>query len=51
MFGEYICSALDVVQSILVVTNLFLDVKLQSNLIIRAILYVASILRIKLKLR
>ena len=38
-------------QSILVDANLFLAIKLQPDLIIRAILYVASILRSKLKLK
>ena len=54
MFGEYICSVLDRKvrgSSILVEANLFLDIKLQSDLIILAIVQVASILRIKLKLR
>ena len=54
MFGEYICSALDRKMhgsSIFVEANLFLAIKLQSDLIIRAILYVDSILRINLKLR
>ena len=37
--------------SILVEANLFLAIKLQPDLIIRAILYVASILRSKLRLR
>ena len=36
---------LDVVQGILVDANLFLAIKLQPDLIIRVILYVASILR------
>ena len=52
MFGEYICSVLDLKvrgSSILVETNLFLAIKLQSDFIIRAILYVASILKIKIK--
>ena len=38
-------------KSILVEANLFLAIKLQPDLIIRAILHVASILRRKLKLR
>ena len=38
-------------ESILVETNLFLAIKLQPDLIIRAMSYVASILRSKLKLR
>ena len=53
MFGEYICSVLHGKvrgSSILVEANLFIAIKSQSDLIIRAILYVASILRIKLKL-
>ena len=40
-----------VIQSILAEANLFLAIKLQPDLMIRAILQVASILRIKLKLR
>ena len=40
-----------VIQSILVEANLHLAVKLQPDLIIQAILQVASILRIKLRLR
>ena len=39
------------VQNILVEVNLFLAIKLQPDLIIRAILQVASILRIKLRLK
>ena len=54
MFGEYIYSILDRKvrdSSILVEANLHPAVKLQPYLIIRAILQVASILRIKLSLR
>ena len=54
-FCEYSCSVLDRKvrgSSILVVAKLFLAIKLQPDLIIRAILQVASILRKKfLKLR
>ena len=39
------------VQSILVEANLYLAIKLQPDLIIRAMLQVASILRCKLKLK
>ena len=45
------CSVLNAVQSILVKVNLFLAIKLHPDLITLAILYVAPILRIKLKLR
>ena len=45
MFGEYICSVLDVVQSILVEANLFLAIRLQPDLIIRAF----TISRLKFK--
>ena len=54
MFRKYICSILNRKvrgSSILVEANLSLANKLQSDLIIRAILYVASVLRIELKLR
>ena len=52
-FYEYIFSVLDreVRGSILVEANLFLAIKLQPDLIIRAILQVASILWSKLKLK
>ena len=52
MVCEYICVALDreVRGSILVEANLFLATKLQPDLIIRAILQVASVLRSKLKI-
>ena len=53
MFGEYICSALDQKvrgSSILVEANLLLTIKLQPDLIIRAILQVASVLRSNLKI-
>ena len=54
MFREYICFALYRKvrgSSILVEANFFLAIKLQSDLIIRAVLYVASILKSKLKLK
>ena len=53
MFGEYICSVLDRKvrgSSILVEADLFLAIRLQPDLIIRAILRVASSLRRKLKI-
>ena len=37
MFGEYICSVVDEVQNIFVEANLFLAIKLQPDLIFRAI--------------
>ena len=53
---EYTCPVLDrevrgLKYYILVEANLFLAIKLQPDLIIRAILYVALILQIKLRLR
>ena len=54
MVCEYICSVLDrEVRELkyLVEANLFLAIKLQPDLIIRAVLQVASILRSKLKLK
>ena len=53
MFGEYICSVRDRKvrgSSILVEASLFLAIKLNSDLIIRVILYVTSISRTKLTL-
>ena len=55
MICEYISSVLDRevrgLKYILVEANFFPSYKLQPELIIRAILYVATILRIKLRLR
>ena len=54
MFNVYISFVLDRIvrgSSILVEANLFLAIKLQPDLIIRAILQVALILRTKLKLK
>ena len=54
VFVEYISSVLDRIvcgSSILVEANLFLAIKLQPDLIVQAILQVASILGSKLKLK